>query len=117
MRTQLEKDQFLLSLLAQERGRFTQADDDLVKVLIDLLVARGVYPEPQTKHTVYQMVDGWGAYWHRWSGPFNCPQCNYDLRNRVLGPPFKLEIAITSNYLDRTIAHQCPHCNHKWNRK
>jgi hypothetical protein len=81
----------LLHHLDQERQKFSTADEDLIKAMIDELIAREVYPKetvPGNPNTVHQMVAGWGAYWYQWNGRFTCPCCGADLRNKVTGPPF-----------------------------
>lgn len=42
---------------------------DNMKAMVDLLVERGVYPHRTVSgRTVLDMVNGWGARWHVWSG-------------------------------------------------
>lgn len=110
-------DDALLELVKEERERFSRRDKKLLHAMIDELVRRGVYPaETKTDNDIYTMVDGWGAYWHIWNSPLNCPNCNTDLRDHNGGPPFKREIAIYDRGLDRTVAFRCPDCNHEWSR-
>lgn len=110
-------DDALLAVLSDERSKFTQADDKAMKVMIDELVRRGVYPSQEGKtNDVYSMVSGWGAYWHQWTGPMNCPSCNADLRDHKNGPPFKREIGLYDQGRDRTVALRCPDCSVTWAR-
>jgi hypothetical protein len=106
----------LLEALKKERAKFTQSDDALVKAMVDQLIERGVYPKETVEgnpSTVYQMVEGWGAYWHKWDEPLSCKFCNADLRDVRTGPPFKREIIICNRQHQRT-GVQCPDCKREW---
>jgi len=112
-----EGDEFLLELVRQEREKFTQRDDKLLRLLIDVLIEREVYPaQSKTGNSIYSMVNGWGAYWHIWNSPLNCPNCDADLRDHEHGPPGKREIGIYDRMLDRTVSFMCPDCKHEWSR-
>jgi hypothetical protein len=112
-----DDDDTLLQLVREEREKFTRRDTKLLHILIDELIKRGVYPaQSKTGNSIYAMVDGWGAYWHIWNSPLNCPSCNADLRDHEHGPPGKREIAIYDRMLDRTVAFRCPDCGHEWSR-
>jgi hypothetical protein len=75
--------------------------------LIASLVSMGVYPpEPATNDA--QMVMGWGARWHVWTGKLACPVCGIDWRDRVAGPPFKREILVVKH--DGVHHVKCPDC-------
>lgn len=106
----------LLDMLDTERHKFTQSDKVVMDDMIHELLRRGVYPALPVgnPNTVYQMVGGWGARWHCWSGPLTCPHCGTDLRNHTTGAPFKREVGLYAN--DRTYAYRCPDCNGKWPR-
>lgn len=104
----------LLKELDEERGKFTKSDDVKMDHLIALLVLAGEYPATtKTQNTVKQMVDGWGAYWHRWSEPLECPQCHTDLRDHECGPPFKREIQVIPDRMREGTYHfECPNCKY-----
>jgi hypothetical protein len=85
--------------------------------LIASLVTMGVYPpEPPTndqtikgfRNSNHNMVMGWGARWHLWTGKLACPVCGIDWRDRVAGPPFKREILVVEH--DRVRHVKCPDC-------
>jgi len=45
---------------------------------LEALIARKVYPAETPEgnpNDIYSMVSGWGARWHEWRGPFECPHC------------------------------------------
>lgn len=112
-----QDDDTLLEMVREERERFTRCNTELLHAMVDELISRGVYPkESKTGNTIYAMVDGWGAYWHIWNSPLNCPNCNADLRDHEHGPPGKRELAIYDRELDRTVAFRCPDCGHEWSR-
>lgn len=105
----------LLTRLDEEREKFADADDDVMNDLVQKLITMGEYPtKTKTHYTVRQMVDGWGAYWHRWTGTLHCPHCTFDLRDHQAGPPFMRTIGISNG--DRVVAWACPHCNNQWPR-
>lgn len=111
----------ILEQLREERNKYTQSDKEKMQKLIDELVASGVYPQStpaMEKHgyTHLTMVESWGADWHEWRREFSCPKCGADLRDHEAGPPFKREIGIYDQYRDRTVAWQCPDCEHQWPR-
>jgi hypothetical protein len=103
----------LLAALDAERRRFTESDKARMKTMIDELIERCVYPKETVQgnpSSVYTMVDGWGARWHEWRGPFECPHCKADLRDHRTGPPFKREIGHVDERLDRCTGFSCPDC-------
>lgn len=103
--------ELLLVNLQTERQKFTKADDDLLRALVNRLIEIGEYPATGfAGHSAFQMMDGWGAYWHRYQEPLNCPHCETDLRDLKAGPPGKREIGIYSRERDRTMHYQCPDC-------
>lgn len=108
----------LLDLLDEERNRFMKADEGKMRQIVDLLIARGVYPtEPvpgNPTRDVFRMVDGYGARWHEWQEPLECPHCASDLRDIQAGPPFKREIGISVN--DRCAYYKCPDCGKRIER-
>src|SRR5574340_130842 len=53
-------------------------------------------------NSVWSMVGGWGARWHEWRPPFECPHCKADLRDHRTGPPFKREVGRYDMARDRT---------------
>lgn len=106
----------LLGLLDEERGKFTRSNQDLMQRYIDELIARRVYPTHWPAPDVHERVRGWGAHWHLYSEPLNCPHCNADLRDTTWGPPGKREIGHSDLYLDRIVSWQCPDCGKKWPR-
>ena len=102
----------LLDALDAERGKFTDADHDVMRDLIGELILRGVYPAKLpvgNPNTIEGMVDGWGARWFMWRGPFECPHCRTDLRSPI-GPPFKREVGLYDQGRDRTVGFKCPDC-------
>lgn len=109
----------LLIALSEERAKFTKSDDDKMRYLISKLIEMGEYPAETAEgnpNTVWGMVDGWGAYWHRWSGVLECPHCGADLRNHESGPPFRRQIGMYSRKRDRTMGWKCPDCGNTWRR-
>lgn len=106
----------LLDAVDQERGKFTRSNEDLLRRWVDELVARRVYPSHWPEPTPYQRMSGWGAYWHLYSEPLNCPLCNADLCDRVTGPPFKRTIGRSDRRLDRIVSWHCPDCKGSWPR-
>ena len=113
----------LLQELDAERNKFTESDKEKIQILVDQLVNAGAYPpisETMAKRgtTHMSMVEGWGAYWHIYKQPHNCPHCNSDLRDRENGPPFKREIGIEVRGLYDGVAYfSCPDCGGKFSRK
>lgn len=112
-------DDELLEALKDERELFSRSSEAVMKVMIDELVRRKVYPEtmPEGNHNdVYAMVSGWGAYWHIYRGTIECPHCKADLRDSKIGPPFLRQIGISDRDLDRITGWQCPDCKGTWER-
>jgi hypothetical protein len=109
----------LLEALKDERELFTRSNKEIMKIMIDELIRRKVYPEntPEgNRNDVYTMVSGWGAYWHIWSGTLECPHCKADLRDQRVGPPFIRQIGISDLNRDRVTMWQCPDCKGQWAR-
>jgi hypothetical protein len=106
----------LIDALKAERAKFTKADKDVMQGYIDALIECGEYPAELTPvmakqgTTHLRMVEGYGADWHRYSGPLECRHCKADLRNHESGPPFKREIGISDRLLDRITGYKCPDC-------
>jgi hypothetical protein len=109
-------DEELLALVEAERALFTRSNKDLLRRYVDELVARRVYPSHWPGPTPYERMSGWGAYWHRYEEPLNCPLCNTDLRDQTWGPPGKREIGRSDIYLDRIVEWHCPDCKGSWPR-
>lgn len=107
---------YLLSHVRRAIARSKAAQEtqtEVVRALTEDLIDRGVYPKETVEanpNSVLRMVEGWGAYWHVYSGVLNCPHCSYDLRDHRLGPPFKLELGHYNTARDCTDYHSCPHC-------
>lgn len=106
-------DSVILATLDEVRKRTCGVPNDFIPA-VDELVKRSVYPTQAGRlNTPLQMVKGWGAYWHRYQEPLNCPHCAADLRDLVNGPPFKREILwkdyarLNGKRLSKTI---CPDC-------
>jgi hypothetical protein len=102
----------LLDELDKERAKFTRANTDLMHQVVDLLIYAGVYPKetvPGNPNDVWTMVEGYGARWHIWRAPLACRHCKADLRDHVMGPPFKREIGIEigGDHIDH---FECPDC-------
>lgn len=107
--------EMLLDELDNEREKFTKADKQKMQEIIERLVNANVYPvtSAMKKHgyNAMTMVESYGARWHIWKQPLQCPHCSTDLRDYESGPPFKREIAIYSRELDRTTHFECPDCH------
>jgi hypothetical protein len=104
----------LLSALTTERSAFTRSDPLLLRLMIEELIRRKVYPTDTVEgnpNSVVTMVEGWGARWHEWRPPFECQHCHCDLRDYRTGPPFKREIAVTDFVRDHTVDYRCPDCD------
>lgn len=107
----------LLAALADERDKYTESDKEVMQGYVDALIECGEYPSELTPVLVKQgtthlrMVIAYGADWHRWREPLECPHCTTDLRNHESGPPFKREIGIYNMALDRTTGILCPDCD------
>lgn len=101
-------DDELLGLLDDERKKFTRSDEALMREWTDELIARRVYPTHWPGPDAHERVRGWGAYWHLYKGPHNCPHCGSDLCDRSWGPPGKREIGISNG--DSVYAWKCPDC-------
>jgi len=105
----------LLNLVDEERGKFTLCDDGVLLSYVEEAVKRGIYPAfSKTGMTAFQMVNGWGANWHKWTGTLECPSCKADFRDQESGPPFQRQLGISGQ--DRVIAWKCPDCGHVWER-
>ena len=110
--------EMLLDRLDEERRRFSNADDRVVRALAQELLLRGEYREPiGTPHekkpfvpleSILGAVWGYGARWHRYREPLRCPLCQADLRDHDNGPPFKREIGRIER--DRVAGWNCPDC-------
>lgn len=110
----------LLIVVDELRKSFGNYNEDQVKMeaLVAELVDRGEYPAKNHtgKYDAKKMVDMYGALWHMYSRPHECPECDADLRDHENGAPYKREISIYSRVGDCTIAFQCPDCNCTWRR-
>lgn len=105
------QDGALLDLLRiVDMGRHNPAQAKAVRYTIDKLVEVGVYPpiRPGNPNSVYTMVEGWGAYWHVWTGTLACRHCGTDLRDHDKGPPFLRHTTQIVN--DRVAYDTCPEC-------
>ena len=110
--------EILLDRLDDERRKFSNADDVVIRSLVEELVRRDEYREPiGTPHEVKPFVPlesickavwGYGARWHRYREPLCCPLCQADLRDHENGPPFKREIGRIER--DRVAGWNCPDC-------
>ena len=124
--------EILLDRLDDERRKFSQADDVVIRSLVEELVRRDEYREPiGTPHEVKPFVPfptplasegaggpglesickavwGYCARWHRFREPLCCPLCQVDLRDHENGPPFKREIGRIER--DRVAGWNCPDC-------
>ena len=99
----------LLQLI--EEARSIGRDEKLTK-LVKRAQKMGIYPRDtvlRNPNTVLNMVKYYGTRWFEWKEPLSCPYCGVDLRAPE-GPPFKREIAIYSQRLDRTVGYRCPDC-------
>ena len=107
-----------LEALKEEREKFTEDNEGVMRRLVKKLQRLGEYPEETQEgnpNDVWAMVSGWGAYWHRWRGDtLNCPHCDADLRDLETGPPGMRHIGIIKS--DRCVAVRCPDCNGTWPR-
>jgi hypothetical protein len=108
----------VLDALRAEREKFSDADEQLIWAMCELLIERGEYPMVWNGNpiNVRQRVQGYGAYWHRWTGTLDCPQCKADLRDQENGPPFTREIGLYDVGMDRTRVMKCPDCGHEWSQ-
>lgn len=117
MDLQAMEDAQLIEALDDERlPRKRERNDILFRALIKELIIRGVYPKETVDHNpnnVVGMVEGWGARWHEWKAPLECPHCKVDLRDLKVGPPFKREIGHTDQRLDCTTHFTCPDCERR----
>ncbi len=112
-------DDELLEALNEERQKFTRSDEVLIGRMVEELIMRGVYPvkaQEGNPNTIRAMVDGWGAYWHLWREPLECPHCKTDLRDTRVGPPFKREIGVELGR-DCVDHYECPDCRKNIARK
>lgn len=116
--------ELLLDRLDEEKRQFSKADAAVVRSLLEELVRRGEYREPiGTPHevrpfvplaSIEKAVDNYGARWHRFRAPHECPKCKADLRDHWNGPPFKREVAHVA--YDRISEWSCPDCGKTWPR-
>jgi len=105
-----------------QEQRYKQDSRDEMLDIVSKLIQMGEYKptlytlrnSDPVEEGLLEMVEAYGAYWHIWSDPNNCPHCDGDLCDRELGPPFKREIGIYQH--DRTAYYKCPHCNEYFNR-
>lgn len=112
-------DDELLEALKDERELLTRSSKEVMKVMIDELIRRKVYPENTPEgnpNDIYTMVSGWGAYWHTWKGTLECPHCKADLRDHKMGPPGLRQIGMVDRGLDRITHWVCPDCKGTWAR-
>lgn len=131
--------ELLLDRLDEERRQFSNADDAVIRSLVEELVRRDEYREPTptplasegagvpgfgTPHEVKPFVPlesilkavwGYGARWHRFREPQECPKCRANLRDHDNGPPFKREVGRVEN--DRITEWSCPDCGATWPRR
>jgi hypothetical protein len=112
-------DDELLKALKDERELLTRSSKEVMRIMIDELIRRKVYPETTPEgnpNDIYTMVSGWGAYWHIWTGTLECPHCKADLRDHKMGPPGLRQIGMVDRGLDRVTHWVCPDCNGTWDR-
>jgi hypothetical protein len=114
-------DDKLLEMLQAEHQRFLGANPNKIQYYIDALIGRGVYPKetvPGNLRTVYDMVNSYGAYWHKWRDGtlLECPHCKADLRDLEQGPPGIRTIGMVDRGTDRIESWQCPDCKGTWSR-
>lgn len=112
-------DEDLLVALKDERELFTRSSEAVMRVMIDELIRRKVYPESTPEgnpNDIYAMVSGWGAYWHIWKGTLECPHCKADLRDHKMGPPGLRQIGMVDRGRDRITHWVCPDCKGQWTR-
>lgn len=101
----------LLRELHKERQKFTGADRQYMKAIVDKLVERGVYPAYgfNGRYPALSMVENYGVDWHQFSAPHFCPQCGVDLRDWENGAPGKREVLVKDLRSD-TSHYECPDC-------
>lgn len=104
----------LLATLNYERCRFLQSSRERMQAIVDELVNRGEYKETPAmkkyKCSFMRMVDGYGAWWHHYRTPLECPHCKVNLRDEESGPPFKREVGKYNLDTDQTTGVFCPDC-------
>jgi hypothetical protein len=106
----------LLQELDQERRKY-DAHNSRMEEIVEFLVAEGFYPAfSKMGRPALNMVENYGVRWHEWRDPLECPHCNSDLRDHRHGAPFKREISIYDQNLDRTVEFRCPDCEQTINR-
>lgn len=113
-----EGDRKILAELQEERQLFTKSDPQKMAAIIEMLIERRVYPRETPEgnpNSVNTMVDGYGAYWHIWTGMLDCPHCGADQRDHEAGAPFMLCMSHTVN--DRCAHYTCHECLGQWSRE
>jgi len=108
----------MLRTLNDLRNTFQWEKNKLpINALVNELVECGVYPTTpymrERNLTAFDMLKGYGAYWHVYKGMHFCKHCGSDLRDNKLGPPFIRTIAVSDFKLDRVIHCECPDCGGK----
>lgn len=105
----------LLKQISQTRH--TVDHNTTLTPLVNEAVERGIYPATsKIGLSAVRMVECYGADWHEFREPLNCPHCGTDLRDHENGPPGKREIAMYDRDRDRTTSYKCPDCNKEWPR-
>ena len=101
----------LLKELHKERQKFSKADRQYMKAIVDKLVERGVYPAYgfNGRYQALDMVENYGVDWHQFSAPHYCPMCGADLRDWEAGVPGKREILVKDLRSDAS-HYECPDC-------
>ncbi len=110
--------EFLLDRLDEETKKFSMANVEVSRKLVEELVRRDEYREPiGTPHeikpfvplaSIIRAVEHYGSRWHRFVEPHECPHCKADLRDHDNGPPFKREVGRIER--DRVVGWNCPDC-------
>lgn len=93
---------------AEEQAEFITIVDKLVAENIMPAMGNNVYPS-----SAYEMVKNYGSRWFAYRDPIMCHKCKYDLRDKVSGPPFKLEIYIKYQKHKEKSGYYCPKCHSK----
>jgi len=112
-----ESDDLLLTLNELRNSFQWEKYDQAIKELVIELVECGVYPTTPFMRdknlSAYDMLKGYGAYWHVYKGMHFCKHCGSELRDTKLGPPFLRTIAVSDFRLDYVIHCKCPDCDKK----